>query len=1036
MTELYSEHAKKASVTKVGNTGKNLSEIRNESRNRALSAFKIKDLAAKLGILKKGKVLCPSCKEDNLEIDEQENCFKCKNCKKKGNCVHLVRFALDLSFWKAVRYINDLDSGVPQNKPKTQNKSQDKTTKSIAPKDFQWNSPSYKQHQNNRVAEIKSRNSLQQTISSLADVSFKRSGGNLFCRCPFPDHADNKPSFAIHPDKQLFHCFGCGRGGDVLSFVMAYKNYNFKESLDFLDNGSTRTAPVPQTTSASQIPQPDNPGIIVNNATKVELVKKCLNFFEQRLGESTKAQEFLTSRGLCNSELVKYFCLGFDDGRINQALDSQTAQQLQQIGIVNDNSNSRFYQCLTLGLQNLDGHTVSIYGRRIAGDIKHQFPKAQEQAIFNYKGLQHSNEIYLTEGVLDALTLWHWGYHNVSCIFSASNTPQMLLDLIKQKNINKIYLAFDNDSSGNSACHRFCERFAELDTEILRIRLPEGIKDANELQLKNKKAKDLFTELVEQADIISLPKNAKKPSSISDFPLDDKGQLHLTFDDRSYRIRGMHKNLSFDSLRINIRVFLLNRFHIDTLDLYNARQRGSFIKTTSVELGVKQDTIKQDIGKILVKLEQFQELNIRENIKPEKKQVILTEQQKKEALAFLKSPNLISTIQKDFVKCGLVGEEINSLMCYLALTSRKLDDPLAIIIQAFSAAGKTALMNQSLAFIPDEDITKFSAMTGQSLFYLGEKDLVHKILAISEEEGAEKASYALKLLQSEKSLSIASTGKDSKSGRFITYEYKVQGPTQIILTTTAIEIDEELLNRCFLITVSQDRSQTKAIHMKQREKETLTGMLQSQHKEQIIELHQNAQRMLRTIMVVNPYAPSLTFLDTQLRTRRDHMKYLTLIRAIALLHQYQREIKKVEHCGKIIEYIEVELSDIELANKIVNEIMGHSLDELSPQSRRFLSVVTEMVDNNCKQQEIARTDYLFSRKTIRDYSGWSDFQVRTHLAKLVDLEYIVIRSGNSGIRHLYELVYSSEGENGQRFILGLIKPENLDVSHKNQQGEH
>ena len=105
---------------------------------------------------------------------------------------------------------------------------------------------------------------------------------------------------------------------------------------------------------------------------------------------------------------------------------------------------------------------------------------------------------------------------------------------------------------------------------------------------------------------------------------------------------------------------------------------------------------------------------------------------------------------------------------------------------------------------------KFSAMTGQSLFYMGEADLAHKVLAVAEEEGASRAAYALKLLQSEGELSIASTGKDTASGRLITHTYSVQGPTAIMLTTTAIDIDEELLNRCLVLTVDEGTAQTRA----------------------------------------------------------------------------------------------------------------------------------------------------------------------------------------------------------------------------------
>ncbi|UUZ48639.1 hypothetical protein LP420_39095 [Massilia sp. B-10] len=118
-------------------------------------------------------------------------------------------------------------------------------------------------------------------------------------------------------------------------------------------------------------------------------------------------------------------------------------------------------------------------------------------------------------------------------------------------------------------------------------------------------------------------------------------------------------------------------------------------------------------------------------------------------------------------------------------------------------------MDAVLAMMPGEERVKYSAMTGQSLFYMGETNLKHKILAIVEEEGASRASYALKLLQSEGELTIATTGADPKTGNLVTQEYRVEGPVMMFLTTTAIDIDEELMNRCLVLSVDEDRAQTR-----------------------------------------------------------------------------------------------------------------------------------------------------------------------------------------------------------------------------------
>lgn len=497
-------------------------------------------------------------------------------------------------------------------------------------------------------------------------------------------------------------------------------------------------------------------------------------------------------------------------------------------------------------------------------------------------------------------------------------------------------------------------------------------------------------------------------------------EILLAFGDRRYRVRGLNKNLSYEVLKVNILVGCGDAFHVDTLDLYSAKHRSGYVRAAAVELGAKDDVIKHDLGKVLRKLEALQDELIQKTLEPEDKTVALSVQDEKEALELLRDPQLIERLIDDFAQCGVVGEATNLLVGYLACVSRQLEKPLAVLIQSTSAAGKSALMDAVLQMMPDEARVQYSAMTGQSLFYIGETDLKHKILAIAEEEGASQAAYALKLLQSEGVLTIASTGKDPQSGKLVTQKYRVEGPVMLFLTTTAIEIDEELLNRCLVLTVNESREQTRAIQAAQRARQTLSGLLAEADKTAVLTTHRNAQRLLKPLLVANPYAEQLTFLDAKTRTRRDHVKYLTLIRAIALLHQYQRETKRIEHRGDTLEYIEVTPSDIALANRLANEVLGRTLDELPPQTRRLLSWLNDYVTERTTALEINRQDYRFTRREIRTVSGWSDTQLRVHLGRLVALEYLLVHHGARGQSYVYELAYDGEGEAGQAFLPGLI----------------
>ncbi len=323
-------------------------------------------------------------------------------------------------------------------------------------------------------------------------------------------------------------------------------------------------------------------------------------------------------------------------------------------------------------------------------------------------------------------------------------------------------------------------------------------------------------------------------------------------------------------------------------------------------------------------------------------------------------------------------------------------------------------------------------MTGQSLFYLGETSLSHKILAIAEEEGVRQAAYALKLLQSDGELTIASTGKDETTGNLVTKQYKVQGPVMLMLTTTAIDVDEELLNRCLVLTVNESREQTQAIHARQRAKQTLEGLMMDSDRHAIMALHQNAQRLLKAVHVVNPYANRLTFLDDKTRMRRDHMKYLTLIRAIALLHQFQKPLRSIEHRGQRLEYIEVTQDDIALANQLAHEILGRTLDELPPQTRTLLRLIHGMVQARADTQGVPAREVRFTRRDVREATRWSGNQLKVHCTRLTEMEYLLTHGGTRGHYLQYELLYDGKNDD-QAHMMGLLDPAELGQNVNNDE---
>jgi hypothetical protein len=678
--------------------------------------------------------------------------------------------------------------------------------------------------------------------------------------------------------------------------------------------------------------------------------------------------------------------------------------------------------------------------------------------VWNEAALSVHPEIILCEALIDALTFWRAGYRNVTSAYGIEGFTADHLAAFKQHGTRRVLIAYDRDEAGDRAAEKLAEKLIAEGLECYRIQLPHGM-DANEYALKvQPAAKSLgivirkavwlgkgpaptespgqqiehtptTTNLTPLAASVSAPSvaDAVNPAPASptpatavssDHPLAD--EVIVSYGERRYRVRGLAKNLSHETLKINLHIAQGEAYYVDTFDLYSARSRHLYIVNAAKDLAVREEIVKADLGRLLLKLESLQQSRIEAALKVEPESPAMTEAERDSALDLLRDPKLLDRILADFDTCGLVGERTNKLVGYLAAVSRKLDRPLGVLVQSSSAAGKSSLMDAVLSFMPEEERIKYSAMTGQSLFYMGETNLKHKILAIVEEEGASRASYALKLLQSEGELTIASTGKDPATGTLVTQEYHVEGPVMIFLTTTAIEIDEELLNRCLVLSVDESREQTQAIHRLQRERRTLAGLVNGQRKHRLLAQHRHAQRLLRPLKVLNPYADRLTFLSDKTRTRRDHEKYLTLIDTIALLHQYQRPLRTVRKDGETIEYIEATLEDIGCANALAHEVLGRSLDELPPQTRRVLARAIEMVNAQCAAQQICRAQHRFSRRQLREHTGLSDTQLRVHLERLTQLEYVLVHRGMRGQSFVYELLFDGPAASEAPHLSGLI----------------
>ena len=148
------------------------------------------------------------------------------------------------------------------------------------------------------------------------------------------------------------------------------------------------------------------------------------------------------------------------------------------------------------------------------------------------------------------------------------------------------------------------------------------------------------------------------------------------------------------------------------------------------------------------------------------------------------------------------------------------------------------------------------------------------------------------------------------------------------------------------------------------------------------------------------------------------------------MHQYQREVKTIGGGDEVTEYIEVTLDDIEVANRLAHEILGRTLDELPPQTRKLLGKIQVMVSDQCQAQSIEQLSCRFSRKLIRETAGWGNTQLKVHCRRLEDMEYLLVHRGGRGQSFEYELLYPMERVSEDKQVMGLIDVEKLGYDAK------
>ena len=780
--------------------------------------------------------------------------------------------------------------------------------------------------------------------------------------------------------------------------------------------------------------RPDGPPSLVMRSTVRPLPLLCdpdsgdeavidavLAHYQDERRSSAQAKGWLADRGVDDAladELRIGFAnrtLGYRLPEANRRDGAKLRDQLTRLGIYRASGHEHFRGCVVIPVLSADGRVLQLCGIRLAAvSVEPQWAAGLPGGMLN-EAAAANTAVIVVASIDDALAVLGAGHRAVVGPGRSGGFHIADLRLLARAGVRRCTIVGDGlaslaerISAEGIECAlvspgaplatllgRAVDRGAALGA-LLATAAPHGRSDYGD--------NDEDVRTTGRPAVAATP---AVPANGSAAISGDAAELHVAFGTRHWRVRGADRNKTPDTLRVALAVTDTEHggFHLDTLDLCQAKARAAFIEAAQAELHTDRPGLVRELAEVLFATEAA--VAARDAAAPV---AAMTETERAEAMDLLADPDLAERVVEDLGGLGVVGEETNLLVAYLATISRKAERPFGVVVQSSTAAGKSTLADAVCQLVPEEDLASYSAVTGQALYYVGAADLAHKVLAVAEEQGASRASYALKLLVTEGRLSIASTGKDTATGKLRTRSYEVAGPVALVLTTTATDIDPELQNRLVVLGVDEDRAQTRAIQAAQRQAATLDGLMARLQRERIVARHRNAQRLIEPLPVVIPDTSQIVFPDTATRHRRDHQKLLSLICASALLHQYQRHQDTIEIGDHTMRYVEASPDDVALGVHLAERVLTRGGDDLAPQARRLLTAAQTHVAARAAADATDVDAVSFTRRELRESLGWSEHQVRIGLARLVALEYLVAVPGGSGRQHRYLLADDPPGQ--------------------------
>jgi DNA primase len=759
----------------------------------------------------------------------------------------------------------------------------------------------------------------------------------------------------------------------------------------------------------------------IEQLTKAAILTKMFTYFKNAVHNSKPARDYIEQRGLDFTKLE----IGYNTGQFHHGTrkDEMLIKSCLLVGLLSEHDRlSRTGEpsykpfakfCIVFALRNRAGQVTGLYFRSTltpneenklpAGAARHFYLKDSEGLYPCYPKAE-TERLIITEAIIDAASLLQLPEINKQySILSAYGTNRLKeehINAIKElKQLKEIIFAFDNDEAGNKAVAKYANEFKTLFPHIAisKLNLPEN-EDINSVAVAH--TSDIFTHLLEtRTDFFLSPEKpaqtilpVEKKNTTNGTPvkptvteeekqteLDTKNPFKLGYktETAQYYIQGGISKI-LDSMKVTLVVeHLLNRLKSrNKLDLYEDKQVEKTAKEVAEKLNIRKDLLEADIYRLTDLLDEYREKEILQNRtnQENENEIIypLTAQERQQIESFLKKPGLIKKLNELLGKAGIVGEEKNRIFLLLIAISYKMPETLHALIQGSSGSGKTRLLKQISDCIPKEKVTKLTRVSDKVLYNYPEKYFINRLLCLEDIDGlSEEAEFAFRELQSNGELSSAASIKQD-NGQMTAGQKIVKGPIASMACTTKGEIYEDNMSRVFLIAVDESQEQTKRIIRYQNAK--AAGEVDTRKEHEIKRFIQNVVRTIAAYEVLNPYANKLHLPEDAHKIRRLNDLFISFVKMITVLNQYQR---KKDDRGRLI----TEIEDLETAIAIMFESIVLKVDELDGSLRQFFESLKTFVAKKSRQ-------YEFTRFEVREATGTGKTQQHHYISKLLELEYL------------------------------------------------